>query len=385
MKLDFSSNQYVDGFYSTTPVTGYTHSFYRYPARFSPQFVRSVIEAFSRPGDTVLDPFMGGGTSAVEALAGGRRFIGSDLNPLATFVTQVKTTPLTRRDTREIELWASSLNGRMPDAPPPADDECTRNVPWWLRKTVSRVLATTTTLSPVQAAFARCSILRAAQWALDCRKKMPTSQQFLSTHRMQVEDMLCAASRFRETLRSAKVRLPISRSRKLFTTSAANIHNLVRLESSWKAPKLVVTSPPYPGVHILYHRWQVEGRRETPAAYWIAGCRDGRGASFYTFAGRTRSTLDGYLTQLRTCFESIAKVINRDTVVAQIVAFSEPDTQLPAYLAVLQQVGLQHAEGQVYEADGLPIRRTVPNRKWYADVRGVFNSSREFLLIHRKA
>ena len=33
--------------------------------------------------------------------------------------------------------------------------------------------------------------------------------------------------------------------------------------------KLVLTSPPYPGVHVLYHRWQVQGRRETPAPFWI--------------------------------------------------------------------------------------------------------------------
>jgi hypothetical protein len=42
---------------------GHTHNFYRYPARFSPQFARAAVEAFSAPGDTVLDPFVGGGTA----------------------------------------------------------------------------------------------------------------------------------------------------------------------------------------------------------------------------------------------------------------------------------------------------------------------------------
>ena len=27
--------------------------------------------------------------------------------------------------------------------------------------------------------------------------------------------------------------------------------------------RLVLTSPPYPAVHVLYHRWQVKGRKET--------------------------------------------------------------------------------------------------------------------------
>jgi DNA modification methylase len=45
------------------PISGSTHNFYRYPARFSPLFVRGVIRQYSSPGQTVLDPFMGGGTT----------------------------------------------------------------------------------------------------------------------------------------------------------------------------------------------------------------------------------------------------------------------------------------------------------------------------------
>jgi DNA modification methylase len=57
----------------TKPVSGLTHNYYRYPARFSPRFVRAAIEAFTAPGNVVLDPFVGGGTTLVEALALGRR------------------------------------------------------------------------------------------------------------------------------------------------------------------------------------------------------------------------------------------------------------------------------------------------------------------------
>src|SRR5262245_37585312 len=76
------------------PISGHTHNFYRYPARFSPLFVREVIRHYSQPGDVILDPFMGGGTAIVEALALGRKAIGVDLNSLAHFVSTVKTTPL---------------------------------------------------------------------------------------------------------------------------------------------------------------------------------------------------------------------------------------------------------------------------------------------------
>lgn len=95
----------LEALYCESPVAGLTHSFYRYPARFSPQFARRAIEAFTQPGDTVFDPFMGGGTTVVEALALGRRCIGSDLNPLATFLARAKTTPISNADARILSAW----------------------------------------------------------------------------------------------------------------------------------------------------------------------------------------------------------------------------------------------------------------------------------------
>src|SRR3954464_779627 len=74
------------------PVRGLTHGFYKYPARFSPVFARAAIKAFTKPGDLVLDPHMGGGTTLVEARALGREAVGVDISTLAEFVTNVKCT-----------------------------------------------------------------------------------------------------------------------------------------------------------------------------------------------------------------------------------------------------------------------------------------------------
>lgn len=51
--------------------------------------VRAYIERFSRPGDTVLDPFGGAGVTAIEARAAGRRAIHLDLSPLASFIASI--------------------------------------------------------------------------------------------------------------------------------------------------------------------------------------------------------------------------------------------------------------------------------------------------------
>src|SRR5438309_2134341 len=95
-----------DSLASKAHTEGKTHNFYHYPARCSHDVARTVIETFSKPGDVVLDPFMGGGTTIIEGLALGRRVIGSDVNALAHFVSDVRTTPLSQRDDRTLRSWA---------------------------------------------------------------------------------------------------------------------------------------------------------------------------------------------------------------------------------------------------------------------------------------
>lgn len=50
-------------------------------ATFPPRLIRPCIINGSRPGDIVLDPFIGSGTTALVANKEGRRFLGIELNP----------------------------------------------------------------------------------------------------------------------------------------------------------------------------------------------------------------------------------------------------------------------------------------------------------------
>lgn len=60
----------------------------RYRGNWSPYIPRNVILRYSRPGDMVLDYFVGGGTTAVEAKLLGRRCLALDINPEAVRLTQ---------------------------------------------------------------------------------------------------------------------------------------------------------------------------------------------------------------------------------------------------------------------------------------------------------
>ena len=66
------------------------HYMCSYMAMFPPELPHYFIERFTKPGDTVLDPFSGRGTAPVEAAAQGRYGIGNDLNPLAVALTRGK-------------------------------------------------------------------------------------------------------------------------------------------------------------------------------------------------------------------------------------------------------------------------------------------------------
>src|SRR5262245_20796539 len=101
--------RFLEAIHSDAPSDGLTHSFYRYPARFSRPFARAAIQAFSQPRDVVLDPFMGSCTTLVEAIVQGRDAVGTDVNPLAQFIAKVKTSILSRNDVSDINDWLAAL------------------------------------------------------------------------------------------------------------------------------------------------------------------------------------------------------------------------------------------------------------------------------------
>ncbi len=92
----------------------------------------------------------------------------------------------------------------------------------------------------------------------------------------------------------------ITSNRVLLGGSFTEIDRMCGDAATKNKPKLVLTSPPYPGVHILYHRWQISGRRETPAPYWLADLNDEHGVSHYTMGGRSRLGIHNYFHTLRT-------------------------------------------------------------------------------------
>jgi DNA methylase len=383
-------DELLNAIHDCNPVDGLTHGFYRYPARFSPIFARETVKAFTRPGDLVLDPFMGGGTSLVESSILGCNSVGFDINSLAVFVSKVKTTPLSRSQIAQLKLWCSEmlpkLNLHLPvDRPWDwIDSGYQHNISspetWRIRKLIELIENHIESLQiEKQRSFARCVLLNTSQWALDCRAIIPSVEQFRNQFQLNMQSMLEGIAQYSAQIATLKAEGLFPQT-KCVNQSIANATKWTDRLS--KEPTLIVTSPPYPGVHVLYHRWQVQGRRETKAPYWIANEQDGHYAPYYSFGERRQEGLKDYFDNALIAFSSIAQFCSPKTWLVQMVAFSDSSWQLPQYMEVMSEAGFKEASiASAGSSDGR-LWREVPNRKWYT-INTKKGGTKEVVLFHK--
>src|ERR1041385_7895211 len=86
----------------------FTHDWFKFPGKFHPPLVEHLLRTFEPTA--VLDPMAGVGTVAVEAKAAGIPSLSLDVDPVSSFFTRVKTTPISARTLRE--AW-KDLSGSM--------------------------------------------------------------------------------------------------------------------------------------------------------------------------------------------------------------------------------------------------------------------------------
>lgn len=93
---------------SGAEVDSLTHPFHAYPARMHPWIARHLL-ADAR-GCTVLDPFVGSGTVAIEGLRVGARVVGVDVNPVSLRIAWARTRLWGAEDIDAFEARARRLS-----------------------------------------------------------------------------------------------------------------------------------------------------------------------------------------------------------------------------------------------------------------------------------
>jgi DNA modification methylase len=95
----------------TTNNVGYfTHSFFKYPAKFIPQIPSWAIDNFTNTDDIVLDCFAGSGTTLIEASIKNRKCLGVDFDEISRLLSKVKSTKLSKNDINLVRRILSNFD-----------------------------------------------------------------------------------------------------------------------------------------------------------------------------------------------------------------------------------------------------------------------------------
>jgi hypothetical protein len=323
----------------------------------------------------VLDPFVGGGTTAVEALAEGRRVLAIDVSPLACLLTRARTTPLIDSERARLKKWASSLAVDRRRKTPA--DSRTVGMPQPLsaflvpaREAVRQIRTMSVRLA------ATAVLLRLGQRAVEDPERLEDmTRDVWRDHAEAYADSL-VRSIDQLVVRSEEHGIRGSRIPERITVECGRAEEVLARQRGMKF-SLVVTSPPYPGVHVLYHRWQLGGRRELAVPFWLANAQDGAGPSYYTMGGRHERGLERYFVTLASVMRSVRMHLRERWVVVQVVSFSNFTEQCKRFSNVLNEAGLER-----HTSYGRISWRAIPGRRWYARERRN-TASREFLFVNR--
>jgi len=76
---ELNALQTIDWDFAAAETDGLTHSFHPYPAKYIPQIPNLLIRELTCQSETIYDPFLGSGTTCVEANSLGRHALGNDI------------------------------------------------------------------------------------------------------------------------------------------------------------------------------------------------------------------------------------------------------------------------------------------------------------------
>jgi len=107
---------YINEFWTARQRAAHSLHEVSYRACFKPQLPRFFIERLTAPGDVVYDPFMGRGTTLVEAALLGRQAYGCDVNPLSRVLCEPRLAPPAIHAVREALAGVDFTDaGDLPD------------------------------------------------------------------------------------------------------------------------------------------------------------------------------------------------------------------------------------------------------------------------------
>ena len=236
--------------------TKHVHRLHPYLGKFVPQLVEILLARHFRPGQHVLDPFAGSGTTLVQALESGLDATGVDVAAFNCLLMEVKTREynpfVLERDLRAAHAAVGSLSG--------GGRRSTYVRKWFAPRAGAELLAFRGVIDEFDSAdVLRVVLARAARSArrtthfdLDFPRSPQVEPYWCYKHRRTCRPVDTASQFLRRYSLDTLARLKEFARVRARGRKATVVHGDARAEAYTRRFDGVVTSPPYPGL-IDYH------------------------------------------------------------------------------------------------------------------------------------
>ncbi len=314
--------------------TKHVHALHPYLGKFIPQLVEVFLRRYFQRGETIFDPFVGSGTTLVEANAFGANAVGTDISAFNCLLARVKTRHYA---VAELELGLRSV---LEDAR--RDSGEISVVSPWLRQwfapaALQELLAYREALASLpeqHADVARVILSRAARSArltthfdLDFPRRPTTEPYYCHKHKRTCRPVETAA-KFLSRYTTDTCRRIRDFAGLRTDASVTVLHEDTRTAKLERPTAGIITSPPYPGL-IDYHE-------QHRYAYELLGLEDRRSHEIgAAAAGRRKTALSAYVDAMSAAFDNVAAQLQRDARVLIVVNDSHG-----LYPAILENSGL---------------------------------------------
>ena len=318
--------------------TKHVHRLHPYVGKFIPQLVEVLLGRYFRPGQHVLDPFAGSGTTAVQALESGLDATAVEVAAFNCLLISVKTAryePFTlERELREACTRLASFRGEHADA----DSDYLRT--WYAPTALAELLfwrglvadyQHTDVLRVVLSRAAR-SARRAPHFDLEAPRAPQLRDYWCHKHKRVCGPVGTARQFLRRYADDTVARIGEFGRVRARSSAATVVHADARSVAYARRFDGIVTSPPYPGL-IDYHE-------QHRYAYELLGLEDRREAELGAAVdGTTRAALTAYAHGMVASFANAAGSLRRGAPVVIVV-----NDRRDLYPEILERAGLRLEE-----------------------------------------
>ncbi len=304
--------------------TKHVHALHPYLGKFVPQLVETFLRRSFRAGNTVYDPFVGSGTTLVEASAFGADAIGCDISAFNVLLSQVKTRSYSL-PTVELSLKGALEETRRSTVAPNRCDSTPWLRDWYAERALAELLAYRTAINRLDGIVAdvgRVILSRSARSArstthfdLDFPRVPQVGEYHCHKHKRTCRPV-GEAMKFLRRYTFDTIRRLREFSELRSACEVVVLHDdasTVRLP--WQ-PTGIITSPPYPGL-IDYHE-------QHRYAYELLGLVDRRHEELGAAArGRSRAAYRQYVDGMVSVFANACAQMPTDAPVVIVVNDSQ--------------------------------------------------------------